>query len=100
MIDMINGGDGTLTVLLQEQGRVVLRAGDCVSLEQNERGQFTRAKVHGAKKARRRLVRQLRRGERRIARAIDKIDRDADARAQADAEFASACAWADAEIKP
>jgi hypothetical protein len=66
-----NVGEHELTILLAEQGRVVLREGDQVALEIDDRGAFTRAaKIYGSKKVRRRLVRQLRRGERRLRRML------------------------------
>jgi len=66
---MMNIGDHGLTILLTAQGRVVLRESDQVALETDHRGAFTRVtRIYGPKKVRRRLVRQLRRGERRLRR--------------------------------
>ena len=68
---MQNIGKHALTILLTAQGRVVLRESDQVSLETDHRGAFTRVtKIYGAKKVRRRLIRQLRRGERRVRRQM------------------------------
>lgn len=65
MIGLTNTGELSLTVLLTEQGRVVMRKGDRIDIVSDERGQFARVlRIDGPKKIRRRIVRQLRRGER------------------------------------
>ncbi len=67
MVNLENISVHRLTLLLREQERVVLREGDRVSLVQDHHGTFLRvSKIHGPKRVRRRLVRQLRRGERRV----------------------------------